>query len=397
MDSMMRKCAILRRASATTTIGAALVGLTLMFNTRAGAQEPAVQSPPAAASVGSRRDLGNFTTWILQNRSYFDPLVSEDHAPDVNILFFASSSRFQYATTPGRRRAWNISLGKEVPVIGWERVIRNDSGQKETCNFNSSVPRAGCFGMGGWFAVGFHMIEDFKDKSAPIVDTDYRFGGIYKLQYRLKLARDRDNTRDFVDLLGFRLYYGHESTHLGDEFSLAAQRNRDVTDFQRINVSYQYWEYGVSYELRTNGRSLIARHTGSVLDGLFTHSWDTGYYSTDPLETNGHPVTPSTNRYEPGVGLEYWDSGKSLLHALNFVSTEARWRTIYSYNKSNATASDPRDWSVNVATGLKHNRRPTERGLPDPYLRVYYGVNPAGQLRNQRHYLLFGIGVHVGV
>ena len=80
------------------------------------------------------------------------------------------------------------------------------------------------------------MIEDFKDDSNPIVDTDYRFGFMTKFQcFCLDTMK-----------LGVRFVpWAHESTHLGDEYTIFAQQN---PSFERINVSHEDWEYGVSLE-----------------------------------------------------------------------------------------------------------------------------------------------------
>jgi hypothetical protein len=352
--------------------------------------ECAAQTTPGAGSQ----------SWVFENRSYFDPFVAEIHAPDVTATVFAQGSPLQYSAKPGRRRAWTISLGKEVPVFGRDGVAK-DGG---ACSPDLGPLRAGCSGWGVWFAIDFHMLEDFKDNSNPIIDTDYRFGGMFKYQHMLSDTKS----------LGLRGYYGHESTHLGDEFSLAAQRNQAVTDFQRINVSYQYFEYGISYDVALLGSKggvnlLKFRHLGSILDP-FT-SWNKGYYSTDPLEVNGHTVTPSKNRYEPTFEFEWRNQSLGLGSQLTqpagakvkaswwrpYVSVDSRYRTIYDYAKPVPNAAERRQWSTNLVAGYYRLRTDAKRGEPDFFGRVYYGVNPYGQLRNQRNYFLFGIGVHVFV
>jgi hypothetical protein len=339
----------------------------------------------------ARGEAQGSTTWTFENRSYFDPAVAEIHAPDMTVMVLGQGSELQYSAKPGRRRAWTISLGKEVPLFGRETKVGVPA---QTCFESVATPAKGCSGWGVWFAVDFHMLEDFKDDSNPIVDTDYRFGGTFK--YRRQLT---DTTA-----LGLRGYYGHESTHLGDEFSLAAQRNRATTDFQRINVSYQYWEYGASYDvIRVTPTSdpLVSvnqvfkfRHLGSFLDP-FT-SWKDGYYSTDPLEVNGHTVTKSKNRYEPTFEFE-WNRSVTGHQWEPYVSADLRYRTIFNYAKVDPNAADDRQWSTNLIGGYRRSRVESKRGEPDFFARLYYGVNPYGQLRNQRNYFLIGAGVHVFV
>jgi hypothetical protein len=341
-------------------------------------------SSSAAQGVGG-------TMWLFENRSYFDPAVSEIHSPDINVTLFARANELPFATNPGGRRVWTISLGKEVPVFGYD-------GQREagtqTCIPEIGPPQAGCNGWGVWFAIDFHMMEDFRDPSNPIVDTDYRFGGVFKYRHAFTATRS----------LGFRGYYGHESTHLGDEFSLAAQRNHDVNDFQRINVSYQYWEYGISYDMYAHEGTQVftLRHLGSFLDP-FT-SWDQGYYSADPLEVNGHTVTTSTNRYEPTIEFEWRNESLGLGNGATkphwwrpYVSVDLRHRTVFNYAKTDPEVSDERQWSTNLIAGLRRLRTESKRGEPDFFVRLYYGVNPYGQLRSQDGFFLFGLGLHVFV
>jgi len=356
---------------------------------------PATAQAPVPGGTGTKqRDA-----WLFENRSYFDPAVAEIHAPDVAATLLAGSNDFPYTTKAGNRRVWTISLGKEVPVFGFD--LRRNAGT-ETCFPVTGPPQAGCTGWGAWFAIDFHMMEDFRDESAPIVDTDYRFGGVFKYRHAFTDSRS----------FGLRGYYGHESTHLGDEFSLAAQRNLSLNDFQRINVSYQYFEYGVSYDVYTGGgHRFVFRHLGSILDPI-TGSWKDGYYSTDPLEVNGHTVTPSTNRYEPTVEFEWrneslGDLKQQLLQPPGtkiktavwrpYVSVDARYRTVFDYAKADPAASDARRLSTNLLVGLKHLKVEEKRGEPDFFVRLYSGVNPYGQLRSQRDFFLFGIGLHVFV
>ena len=80
-----------------------------------------VRCAPAAAQDG-RAD-----TWVLENRSYFDPLAAEIHAPDVSAMVLGGSNSFPFVTEPGNRRVWTISLGKEVPVGELKKI----AGSKE--------------------------------------------------------------------------------------------------------------------------------------------------------------------------------------------------------------------------------------------------------------------------
>ena len=311
-------------------------------------------------------------------------------------MALGSSSAFQYSQKPGRRRVWDISVGKEIPAFGWERRYRPLTGSAVPCFAAQGYPPPGCSGIGVWVPVSLHAIEDFKDPSNPIIDTDYRFGGMLKFEHRFGgTATNADDVR----LLKLRLYFGHRSTHLGDEFSLAAQRNATQDHFQRVNISYQYWEYGVSYE-RVHGIHVFKfRHGGAVLDPLTT-SWSHGFYSFDPVETNNQAVTPSHNKFfEPHFGFEYLKDirvGQAPCFK-PFMSLDVRHRPIYHYAKPSANHPDGGQWSYNVVGGVRRARGLGDQKLPSLYVRLYYGANPWGQLQTQRNYVLFGVGLHFSV
>lgn len=128
---------------------------------------------------------------------YYDALRAEPHAARIKILVPAWSAEFPDSANPDSRFAWQISLGRELPAF----ALSSES-------LNQGRVGAGEFGIGLWLPVAFHMIEDFKDPSNPIVDTDYRFGLMTKSQYGI--------SQDVW--LGIRFVpWAHESTHLGDD------------------------------------------------------------------------------------------------------------------------------------------------------------------------------------
>lgn len=235
--------------------------------------------------------------------------------------------------TPGRRRIWDIGLGKEVALFGYE-----------TSDGSTGPFSAGEWGMGLWMPVSFHMVEDFKDRSAPIVNTDYRFSGMFKAQIGVY-----DGFQ-----FGGRLQVGHESTHLGDEFTLGAQKDET---FQRVNVSYEYWEWGVSPEWRF--QSAPEHHVVLRLGGIGLINDDNSFYSTTLLFPEGDTILPSTRNYETTVGFEWTlnnltDGKKALIAGYwPFVSLDVRHRTIYDYARVDACDPEDGQWSFNVLWGLR--------------------------------------------
>jgi hypothetical protein len=319
-------------------------------------------SPPAHAEF-----------WVLRDRPYFDPVVADPRAAMIKVLFPAVSKTIPFAQRPGTRLVWDVSVGKEIPIVGYERHL-NKAG--------TLVP--GSWGVGLWFPIGFHILEDFKDDSAPPVDTDYRFAPVgLKVQYAFAQMPGQGAWR-----LGFRFFGGHESTHLGDEFVIHA-RNL-YTDFERINVSYQWADLTLGLERDGIGLSHVWSWKLQAGTTVVVFSTDNSYYTTDPVETGGFTVAPSHNRTEPYVSFEGQWMPTVLPGWGPFLAVDARLRNVYNYDKVDQAQPEDRQPSFNVLVGA----RPAypDWNVPDIYLRGYYGVNPAGQFRSQRDYWLAGIG-----
>jgi hypothetical protein len=300
----------------------------------------------------------------LRDFDWYEPLTAEQRAARIAATF-GTTDRFEYSVESGRRFVWDIHLGKEIPVVALVGAVNPDA-------FNS-----GEWAIGLWAPVSFHMIEDFKDPSSPIVNTDYRFGAMLKARYAFR--SERWLAARFVP-------WAHESTHLGDEFSLTARER--FPGFERINVSYEYWEYGIGYETPR----WSVRHGGLKPWGK------DGYYSAKLLEPGQRQIPLSRRNFEPSFGLEYrhptgagWGP---------FASVETRNRIIYDYHKASSSVPEERQWSWSVAVGAgtaPAAAGPATLALSHIYLRFYYGVNPHGQLRNNPNYTMVGVGLNFRV
>ena len=309
------------------------------------------------------------TRWAyFSDRAYYEPILAAPRAARIQLIVPAVSDEFAFQVEKGRRLAWQITLGRELPIAAWK------SSRLPTTSY--SMLRANEWGFGIWAPVSFHMIEDFKDESAPIVNTDMRFGAMTKLQRGFGGGR----------ALSFRIVpWAHESTHLGDEFTILAQ---DQPGFERINVSYEYYEYGISYDTPT----VTLRHGGINLFG------DDGYYSACPLNNDcddgDREIPTSRLNYEPSVGFEYRrptpGTGRQV-----FVSADVRLKTIYDYHKASPEVAEDRQWSLSLMVGKMSQRGSGGRSalpLKAIYFYLYHGVNPNGQFRSQKGYSLVGFG-----
>jgi hypothetical protein len=312
-------------------------------------------------------------SWSLENRPYYDPLIAGVREPQVSALFPAFYDRMPMMVKNDRMRlGWDIDLGTELPIFGRENTaIAGQVGE-------------GQWGWGVWIPIDFHMIEDFRDQSAPIVNTDYRFSVMLKV--RRGLSRER--------AFAARVQLGHESTHLGDEFSIHAERSFPTT-FERINVSWQYLDLGGLYEWHAGKQEWTVRSGITMRVIPFRAS----YYDVSPdsitLSRIG-PVTESKNWYDPYGGLEF-KREKLLFHEAwaFYASSELRWRSVYDYHKLDPRQSEQRQASVNLIAGIAKSGSGRSIGRASPFIRFYHGVNPHGQFRNQKNFTEFGAGIRL--
>lgn len=302
----------------------------------------------------------------FRDAPYYEPLLGEPRPARTMLLIPAWSEEFPHSVEKGSRFAWQISLGDELPIV----TVSNQTADGPLIN--------GRWGLGLWIPISFHVIEDFKDVSNPIVDTDYRFG--FMLKFQKAYERIRFGVR-FVP-------WNHESTHLGDEYTIFASESRD---FERINVSYENWEYGISVEgeeLFSDGDSWKLRTGGRKPWG------EDGYYSDHLLGSEEKTLTPSSANFEPSLGLEYrfseWRGRQT------YVSVDARYQTVYTYHQAPENPEE-RQWSSNWQIGRAVSEGTRGVPLKQYFVQAYWGVNPYGQLRSQKDYWSAGLGFVFGL
>ena len=326
--------------------------------------------------------------WVLENHGYYDPVLADPRAAQSTVLFPAIADSFPFAVEERRSLVWDISVGHEFPVVGFSRQRGTES--------PTGVPGGG-FGFGLWFPLSFHVAEDLgKDPSNPILNTDYRFGGLVKAQWGLADDRAFWSTAH----VAAKLQFGHESTHIGDEFTLGALRVHPA-EFIRVNVGYEYFEIGSAFEpnLGADGRYQLKLRVGDI---WLWHP-DKGWYSRRVLQPYGLFIAGSERTHEPYVQFELYRAPAGDSH-LGFIgSVDLRNRTIFQYrqaaDENQTNPPEPTEWSINMIGGVRQLRSGSSmfgRITPTYYLRFYHGVNPNGQFRSQSGFTEFGFGVHLG-
>jgi len=324
-----------------------------------------------------------YTDWF-RDRDFFDPLIAEPRAPQIAFNFPMWAKEFEFSVEPGTRLVWEVALGREIPIFTW-------------ANFDDVVMAKGAQGFGVWVDVSFHMIEDMgKDPSNPIVNTDYRFS-LAKLKYYRVLSFTESGTQRRWRSLALRAdLYHHESTHLGDEFVINAQGAHP--DFERQNVSFEFYDITGAYNWEGTGGLLHSIRGGTT--GLVKPSH--GYYSDHTLMYPApRPVLKSERNFEPYVQYEYHAphrvrEGRQQRWAL-FTSVDLRRRIVLDFNKPTADTKEDTQWSINLLGGVRSWKGFQRFVIKEIYGRVYHGVNPHGQLRNQKDYWQAGVGVNFAV
>jgi len=230
--------------------------------------------------------------------------------------------------------------------------------------------------------VGFTVLVDlFEETTAPVINTDYWFGTQLKAQYNFTNKAYLKN----VGVIWKPLF--HESTHIGDEFSIHGYAQ--IPDFKRVNISFEATELAFV----VNNRNMSDKQFLSARVGLqYLLSSKDGYFLTDSLETKGVEIQPSEDltewyfQFEGQADKGFW-AGKRLKP---YFSTELRNRTVLSYDSS---VPETRQWSVNAVAGWRIMPKKTQLHTLLIYGRYYKGVNPHGQFRNTADFSTFSFGL----
>jgi len=266
-----------------------------------------------------------------------------------------------YLSEYANRPFVEVHLGTELPVY---YLVNRQTGIKfSTCGYVGNIL----------------LIDMFEKTTSPVINTDYFFG--------LKSAAIKymDHTR--IRNLGLKLVpIFHESTHLGDEFSIHGYHG--LSGFRRINVSYEAWEIAaVLNDPDTIQSNLFSAKVG--MQGLWNAAQ--GYYSTDSLETKGVTAPLSKKNYEYYIQLN-WQRTKGLLCSerwMNVLSVEASNRLKFSYDEA---VEEQRSWNFNLYFGWKYISEKSGRHVGF-FFRYYAGIMPNGQFRDTGGFRYAGLSV----
>lgn len=294
--------------------------------------------------------------YFFRDSHILKPFLSEIRSTAIKteLAWLNKLDENYYVSDFASRPFIEVHLGTELPVY---YLLNRQKGFK--------------FSTSGYLG-NILLIDMFEEITAPVINTDYFFG--------LKLAALKYTDHPYIRNFGLKLVpVFHESTHLGDEFSIHGYN--DLPNFRRVNVSYEAWEIAaVINDPDTIRSNLLSAKVG--FHGLWKPA--NGYYNTDSLETKGRLAPQSQKNYEYYIQLNLQRTRGFLCSErwMNVVSVEASNRLKFSYDES---VPEERNWNINLYIGWKYISEKSGNHLGF-FFRYYAGIIPNGQFRNTGGY-----------
>jgi hypothetical protein len=323
---------------------------------------------------------------FLESAGYARPFISEMHSTvsKVELGYNKSYAEFNLLEQKSSfdRPMVELHVGFDAPIYA---ISFGTIGNKPKWGLAVSLP------------LSVHVLEDMFDPvTAPVINTDYRFGSA-----RIRAIRNFSGN-DFIKNISFSwLPIFHECTHLGDEIII--YRMNDTFPITRINVSYEYTEFQITINDPDADRE--TRHSFR-LGGLYRiSSRGLGWFSVRKgVETLSDLNIPASN-YRAEYYAEYqYQRTRGFLASkrfVNLISFEVRNRLRYGYplykkvdNVWETTEiKEKMQLNFNLYLGYKFYPRSNNTHSIGLFLHGYRGLNPYGQLRNYPGYPFFGLSL----
>lgn len=231
-----------RRERGRPAVLATLFASLVLLANPAGAQ---TADPPTAAVSGF--DFGGTGETIFEHTRaslrdpHFGMRVYRAHKVPGTLSVISdpgsADADIRAALPDGSHKFWDVAFGERAPVMGWydvhpTRSIRHARGVQ--LNIDAAA----------------FLLLDFTAQSSAVINTDYRLGASVDLR----------PWRDGWDLLSLSVGFFHQSTHLGDEYTLSAGTIQDAAPPAanaalpyRANPSYLAFPATVSLDLSSEG------------------------------------------------------------------------------------------------------------------------------------------------
>lgn len=228
------------------------------------------------------------------------------------------------------------------------------------------------------------LIDVLEKTTAPVVNNDYRIGAKLFFHYTPTNSSNSFFKNYHLTLVPIL----HESTHIGDEFTIDSYTKLD--DFARINIGYEVWQLNVGFNKDYDRRKPnLSAEIG--YQRLLPNK--PGFYKIDKNEVKGQEIPLSKNKDSWFLRAEYTYpilykgiTGNNLV-----ASAEIQRGTKFGYTADNP---EKRAWSANLYAGYRIPIKNTQRHV-GIYLRHYRGIIPYGQLRDMDGFYMTGLSVVV--
>lgn len=244
------------------------------------------------------------------------------------------------------------------------------------------------FGLSFSLPVHFRAwVDMFEKTTAPVLNTDYSFAPAQiKFIHRMNKRILKSYSLKFVP-------FYHQSSHIGDELTIY---RRDIgLPLTRVNVSYNYAE--LSLWINEAEQKVGKRHSFRI-GFMYLLNPDKGWYSIHPSEGDTTLAVSINSPYEIYFQYQlqtgkYFLSGEKLQ---NVFSLELRDRLKYGYptfSDFDTNIKEYRVANINIYWGWRLNQPILISNHLGFGFRVYYGINPHGQFRNNKDYFYSGFSI----
>ena len=145
---------------------------------------------------GSARAQGHF----MEDYQHFKPILADVRASHNHLrLYRAGGVPFSNSTSQGDHWFVDASFGERFSLVGYSFSTPNREPLR--------IPGVSMFVEGA-----SHILVDLNTESRDVINADYRVG----LGVAMRLP--------FAPFLAFQSRFFHESSHIGDEYTLFASR-----------------------------------------------------------------------------------------------------------------------------------------------------------------------------
>ena len=291
--------------------------------------------------------------YVLTDEQYYKPMLANIRTPVNHLRLYRDEAvRFSNSTRPGDHTFWDVAYGGFFPLAG----IRFD-----TSDPDNPMRRSG---LALFVSGSAHVLLDFDTQSSDVINNDYRLGAGVALRFPGSLG-----------FLSLRYRFFHESSHVGDEFTLSAS---DFESFRRYNVSYEANELYAAVDHYREADGLLGFSYLRLYGGGRVKAKEALF--EDFRDRDPALALKTADRNEVQVGGE-----------LLFKGWERPWLFLLpqyfavageGYRRDRYALLDPEKvWSVNVAGGIIFGRYFQSDRTVRWLVNYYKGVHPHGQFR----------------